>query len=138
MITGIRIILENDVYWQYRTILFEFHKDGLLGDRYIDDEEVEKTLNEQGASGWELVNVTPIREGLLAFCKRPKKPSLRQQDDILDIPQRARVAKSKTPEVITAEQLKLKEEEHIRRLEIEQRKAIHRNKENSVGDIKIR
>jgi len=61
--------LGGDVYWQYRTILFEYQKDGLLGDRYIDDEEMEKTLNEQGSSGWELIAVTPVQEGLLAFFK---------------------------------------------------------------------
>ena len=43
--------------WKYRTILFEFTKDGLLGDRYVDDEEMERSLNELGALGWELVNV---------------------------------------------------------------------------------
>ena len=57
--------------WKYRTILFELTKDGLLGDRYVDDEEMEKTLNEMGALGWELVNVTLLQEGLLAILKRP-------------------------------------------------------------------
>ncbi|MDH4317963.1 MAG: DUF4177 domain-containing protein [Desulfobulbaceae bacterium] len=56
--------------WRYKTILFEFHKDNVFGDRYIDEEEVENTLNEQGANGWELVNVSLLREGLLAFCKK--------------------------------------------------------------------
>lgn len=58
------------MYWQYRTILFEYQKDGLLGDKYIDDEQLEKTLNDQGDSGWELIAVTPVQEGLLAFFKR--------------------------------------------------------------------
>jgi hypothetical protein len=57
--------------WRYRTILFEFAKDGLLGDKYIDDEEVEKTLNELGGRSWELVNVSLLQEGLLAILKRP-------------------------------------------------------------------
>ena len=57
------------MYWQYRTILFEYHKDGLLGDKYIDDEEVERVLNEQGEGGWELVTVTPVQEGLMSFLK---------------------------------------------------------------------
>jgi hypothetical protein len=57
--------------WRYRTILFEFAKDGLLGDKYIDEEEMEKTLNELGRRGWELVNVSLIQEGLLAIMKRP-------------------------------------------------------------------
>ena len=56
--------------WHYRTILFEFQKDGLLGDKYVDDEEVEKILNEQGEQGWELVSVTAVQEGLLTFFKR--------------------------------------------------------------------
>jgi hypothetical protein len=61
---------ENNVQWQYRTILFEFQKDGLLGDKYVDDEEVERILNEQGEQGWELVSVTTVQEGLLTFFKR--------------------------------------------------------------------
>ncbi|MDD2464887.1 MAG: DUF4177 domain-containing protein [Desulfobulbus sp.] len=56
--------------WQYRTILFEFTKDGLLGDRYVDDEEMEKTLNQMGQDSWELVDVSLLQDGLLAFLKR--------------------------------------------------------------------
>lgn len=56
--------------WQYRTILFEFTKDGLLGDRYVDDEDMEKTLNQLGREEWELVNVTLLQDGVLAFLKR--------------------------------------------------------------------
>ena len=57
--------------WQYRTILFEFTKDGLLGDKYVDDEEMEKTLNQLGGQSWELVDVTLLQDGVLAFLKRP-------------------------------------------------------------------
>lgn len=57
--------------WQYRTILFEFTKDGLLGDKYVDDEEMEKTLNQVGGQGWELINVTLLQDGVLAFLKKP-------------------------------------------------------------------
>jgi len=67
------------VYWQYRTILFEYQKDGLLGDKYVDDEEVEKVLNELGEEGWELVSVTAVQEGLLTFFKRGRPQSLDQQ-----------------------------------------------------------
>jgi len=66
------------VYWQYQTMLFEFQKDGLLGDMYIDDEEVEHILNDQGKLGWELVNVTPVQEGLLAFLKKEIRPVVKQ------------------------------------------------------------
>ena len=59
--------------WQYQTILFEFQKDGLLGDKYVDDEEMDKILNEQGEQGWELVSVTAVQEGLLTFFKRVRQ-----------------------------------------------------------------
>ena len=57
--------------WEYKTILFEFSKDGLLSDRYVDDEEMESNLNQLGQQGWELVNVSLLQDGLLAFMKRP-------------------------------------------------------------------
>lgn len=66
------------MYWEYQTILFEFRKDGLLGDKYIDDADVENTLNEQGKLGWELVNVTPVQDGLLSFLKKEIRPAAKQ------------------------------------------------------------
>lgn len=64
--------------WQYKTVLFEFKKDSLLGDRYIDDDEMEKVLNELGRKEWELVSVTPVQEGLLAFFKQALPQIARQ------------------------------------------------------------
>jgi len=43
----------------------------LLGDRYVDDEEMEKTLNQMGQDCWELVDVSLLQDGLLTFLKRP-------------------------------------------------------------------
>jgi hypothetical protein len=63
--------MEQTGQWQYKTIFFEFHKDGLLGDKYIDDEQVENILNEEGSVGWELITVSMVPEGMIAFCKRP-------------------------------------------------------------------
>jgi hypothetical protein len=57
--------------WQYKTILFEFRKDSLLGDKYVDDEDMEKTLNQLGGQGWELVDITLLQDGVLAFLKKP-------------------------------------------------------------------
>ncbi len=69
------------VCWRYRTIVFEFKKDGLLGNRFIDDEEVENTLNEQGCAGWELVSATMVQDGLLTLLKQPEaKPENIQND----------------------------------------------------------
>jgi hypothetical protein len=124
--------------WQYRTILFEFQKDGLLGDKYIDDEEVETLLNEQGARGWELVNVTMIQEGLLAFCKRAVTIAEReeQQEEI----QRPVVEKKpmvEPEEPVSAEALQQQEREHIQRLEAQRRETMSALEKDTVGEIKI-
>ena len=55
---------------QYRTIIIEFQKDGLLGEKYIDEQEVEAVLNEEAVQDWELVTATMVPEGLMLFCKR--------------------------------------------------------------------
>ena len=58
--------------WEYKSLLLEFSKDGLLSDHYVDDEELERQLNQQGRQGWELVNVSLLQDGLLAVFKRPE------------------------------------------------------------------
>ena len=35
--------------WEYKTMLFEFTKDGLLRDRYVDDEEMEENPRSKSA-----------------------------------------------------------------------------------------
>ena len=60
--------------WQYKTILVGFQKDGLLGDKYIDEEETEEILNAEGRQGWELVTATLVPEGMLFFCKKELLP----------------------------------------------------------------
>ena len=60
--------------WQYKTLLIEFQKDGLLGDKYIDEEETEAVLNAEGRLGWELVSTNLVPEGLLLFCKKELLP----------------------------------------------------------------
>lgn len=124
------------MHWQYRTILFEFQKDSLLGDKYIDDEELETTLNEQGESGWELVAVTPVREGILSFFKKMRQPAGAKAK----VP--AEGAGNQAPaagrQTVTAEQLQREEKEHIRRLEQERREAMLRQEQDLVGEIKIR
>ena len=137
--------------WQYRTILFEFTKDGLLGDKYVDDEEVEKTLNEMGAQGWELVNVVLLQDGLLAFLKvavanevereceeagidavepgidqtRPVAPAVRPEPRILE------------HETVRAEEIQAEEREHILALERQRREAMNRRERDFFDDIRI-
>ncbi len=124
--------------WQYRTILFEFQKDGLLGDKYIDDEEVETLLNEQGARGWELVNVTMIQEGLLAFCKRAVTTAEREeQQEEIQHPVDTKKQIVDPEEPISAEALQQQEREHIQRLEEQRRETMSAIEKDTVGEIKI-
>ena len=125
--------------WRYRTILFEFHKDRVFGDKYIDDEEVEKTLNEQGAQGWELVNVTSIREGLLAFCKKPERPkeSPAQTDQSSSLIESVKIAREPA--------IKAKEQPRYATLKSAQgplresdEDTTSRAKKDLIGEIKIR
>jgi len=124
--------------WQYRTILFEFQKDGLLGDKYIDDEEVETLLNELGSRGWELVNVTMIQEGLLAFCKRASIPARRElQQDEIQLPVVEKESMAEPEESVSAEALQQQEREHIQRLEAQRRETMSALEKDTVGEIKI-
>ena len=130
--------------WQYRTNLFEFTKDGLLGDKYVDDEEMEKTLNELGAQEWEMVSVSLLQDGLLVFLKRPA-----QEDTELAV-EEPWVAEPVPPPVveprpavfsresITASQIQPEEREDMRNFDLQPRNT-RRSKEemDRVGDIKI-
>jgi len=126
------------VNWRYRTILFEYQKDGLLGDRYIDDEEVETTLNEQGLEGWELVSVTQIKDGLLAFCKRPEGQLIKAQGDEREVVEGRVSAPLEERSPVTAEELQKNEIAHIRRLEEERQETMKRQEQDILGEIKIR
>lgn len=129
--------------WQYRTIVFEFAKDGLLGDQYINDEEMETALNEQGVYGWELVNVVMIQEGVLAVLKRsngerraveetaPASSSVSEKVERIS-PQ----AKVEEP-AITAEEIRRQEMEHIKALEEKRIKAMQDQEDDLIGTIKI-
>ncbi|GEM_PF-1307365 len=129
--------------WQYRTILFEFQKDGLLGDRYLDDEEIDKTLNRQGKGGWELVNVALLQEGLLAFLKRPLEgtaevaPERRETSRPPVAPGHPEAGENDEPAELSANELQRREREHIRQLEEKRRRAMEEREKDLVGDIRI-
>ncbi len=130
--------------WQYRTMLFEFTKDGLLGDKYVDDEEMEKSLNEMGAQEWELVSVSLLQDGLLAFFKRPA-----QEEEEFEAPRRvaepvAPPVPQPRPEVyarsaVAAEPIEedAYEPAPIRSLDRQRQSALQREENDFVGDIKI-
>jgi len=56
--------------WSYKTVHFELKKEGLLGGAFLDETEIEEQLNDYGRSGWELVSVIEVQDGIIAFFKQ--------------------------------------------------------------------
>ncbi|MFH2122682.1 MAG: DUF4177 domain-containing protein [Pseudomonadota bacterium] len=57
--------------WGYKTIQYGLKKEGLLGSSFLDEMEVEQSLNEFGQAGWELVSLFGMQDGLMAVFKQP-------------------------------------------------------------------
>lgn len=57
--------------WSYKTVHFELKKEGLLGGAFLDETEIEEQLNDFGRSGWDLVSVIEVQDGIIAFFKQP-------------------------------------------------------------------
>jgi len=56
--------------WSYKTVHFELKKEGLLGGAFLDEAEIEEQLNAYGRSGWELISVIEVQDGIIAFFKQ--------------------------------------------------------------------
>jgi len=88
------------VRWSYKTLHFGLKKDGLLGSAFLDDAEIEETLNEYGQGGWELVSMLETRDGVLAVFKQPLEyPTIRQVGSHVRRDERGRAASSVVPTV---------------------------------------
>jgi hypothetical protein len=57
--------------WSYKTVHYELKKEGLLGSAFLDESEIEFSLNEYGRSGWELVSILETMDGIIAVFKQP-------------------------------------------------------------------
>ena len=57
--------------WSYKTVHFSLKKEGLLGSAFLDEDEIELSLNEYGHAGWELVSMMEVNDGLIAVFKQP-------------------------------------------------------------------
>lgn len=57
--------------WSYKTIRYELKKEGLLGSAFLDEPEIELSLNQYGKAGWELVSLLETMDGLIAVFKQP-------------------------------------------------------------------
>ena len=124
------------VYWQYQTMLFEFQKDGLLSDKYIDDEEIENTLNDQGKVGWELVNVTPVQEGLLAFLKKEIRPVVKQvRAESFNAPSTGEMKGQET--TTNQEYMQVQDRELVGRPDKKKQEKPAKGEDDLIGGIKI-
>ncbi len=71
--------------WIYKTVHFEMKKEGLLGSTFIDETEIEQELNEYGRSGWELISLMEVKDGLIGVLKQPlDEPSDYDEDFSFD------------------------------------------------------
>ncbi|MBM9519898.1 DUF4177 domain-containing protein [Desulforhopalus vacuolatus] len=65
--------------WSYKTVHYMMKKERLSGSTFLDEDEIETSLNEYGRAGWELVSVVETLEGLNAIFKQP----LDERDDFV-------------------------------------------------------
>jgi hypothetical protein len=74
--------------WSYKTLHFELKKDGLLGSVFLDESEIEQSLNEYGQGGWELVSMLETRDGLIAVFKQALGALCEIQDEPVTVAKR--------------------------------------------------
>jgi hypothetical protein len=64
--------------WSYKSVHYDYKKEGLLGGTFLDEAEIEQSMNEFGRAGWELVSLFEVQDGLLAIFKQPVDLPARQ------------------------------------------------------------
>jgi hypothetical protein len=69
---------EEIMKWSYKTEHFSLKKEGLLGSAFLDEAEIEISLNEFGKAGWELVSFMEVSDGVIAIFKQPFSNGLSQ------------------------------------------------------------
>jgi len=91
--------------WSYKTEHFSLKKEGLLGSAFLDEAEIEISLNEFGKAGWELVSFMEVNDGIIAVFKQPFGLGLPEEivkeqvpDTVADTPQSHIVATYKEEE----------------------------------------
>ncbi len=57
--------------WSYKTVHYDLKKEGILGSAFLDEPEIELSLNQYGKAGWELVSLLETMDGLIAVFKQP-------------------------------------------------------------------
>lgn len=96
--------------WSYKTILYELKKEGILGSAFLDESEIELSLNQYGKAGWELVSMLETMDGVIAVFKQPLDLNTHSFTSPSESPERV-VESQEGPEIKTkAFEPKLEEE----------------------------
>ncbi|TKB27982.1 DUF4177 domain-containing protein [Desulfopila sp. IMCC35006] len=82
--------------WSYKTVHYELKKEGILGSAFLDEPEIELSLNQYGKAGWELVSVLETMDGLIAIFKQPLDMEMRSSSS----PRQASEITSRSPRVL--------------------------------------
>ena len=61
--------------WSYKIVHYDYKKEGLLGGTFLDETEIEQSMNEFGHAGWELISLLEVQDGLTATFKQPLEAS---------------------------------------------------------------
>lgn len=67
--------------WSYKTVHYELKKEGLLGSSFLDESELEISLNEYGKAGWELISVLETSDGIIAVFKQSLGASVKRAEN---------------------------------------------------------
>ena len=119
-------------------------KDGILGNAFLDETEIEVTLNEYGKSGWELISFMEVSDGLIAVFKQPFDYGLPDFTDEEPIQEESPVREN-VVEKVEAVPDAVPEEPPVDRVPHEetveeptaQEDKIDRNEDTDVGSIRI-
>ncbi|MBL4902977.1 MAG: DUF4177 domain-containing protein [Desulfocapsa sp.] len=117
--------------WSYKTVHFSLKKDGLLGSSFLDEDEIELTLNEYGKSGWELVSFMEVSDGIIAVFKQPfgcSLPDFEEESIEKDLLVKEEVVAKPASMVITEENpsfISLKQKESVE-------EKTEKNRDNNV------
>ncbi len=117
---------EKAMRWSYKTEHFSLKKEGLLGSAFLDEAEIELSLNEFGKAGWELVSFMEVNDGIIAIFKQPFNKDLTKVLDQEDVT-RPGLRVFETAQQTVEEKPALPKAESV----------IENEFEEDVGDIKI-
>ncbi|HIQ38260.1 MAG TPA: DUF4177 domain-containing protein [Desulfocapsa sulfexigens] len=126
--------------WSYKTVHFSLKKDGLLGSSFLDEDEIEITLNEYGRSGWELVSFMEVTDGVIAVFKQPfgyGLPNLDEESKEKELPVREEIMEKPAAMDITEEKTGFISPEQEELVEEESEKNNDKNDDRDVGSIRI-